>query len=248
MKILSSYLRLVALSLSLLSVSACSTLGPNDDPIRQVSSDPFQGFNRSIYNFNNAADKAILKPIAKGYKAVTPNLVESGISNFFSNLGEPLNILNNLLQGKVDGALNSTYRFTVNSTVGLLGFLDIAKGYQVEPKPEDFGQTLASWGAAPGPYIVIPFLGPTNLRDGFGRIIDTAILYPNREVTDSSQGQTGLFILNVISTRAGLLGVDETLDNQLDPYLFLKDAYDSSRRNAVYDGSPPEQSDDDLEF
>lgn len=248
MKILISRVRLIALLPILFTLGACSTLRPTDDPLRQVSSDPFQGFNRGMHNFNTGADKAILRPIAKGYKAVTPDPVENGVSNFFSNLSEPLNFLNNLLQGKVDGALNSTYRFAVNSTIGVLGLFDVADTYQVEQKPEDFGQTLASWGTSPGPYIVIPFLGPTNLRDGVGRIIDTAILYPNREVTDSSQGQVGLLVLNIIDTRAKLLGVDETLDKQLDPYLFLKDAYDNSRRNAVYDGSPPEQSDDDLEF
>lgn len=248
MKKLSPYFRSILCVSLLFSVSACSTLKSSDDPLRQTSSDPFQGFNRGVYSFNSAADRAILKPVAKGYKAITPDPIENGVGNFFSNLGEPLNILNNLLQGKVDGALNSTYRFAVNSTVGVLGLFDVAKAYEVDHKPEDFGQTLASWGAAPGPYIVIPFLGPTNLRDGLGRIVDTSILYPNRDISESTQTQIGLFLLDTVDTRARLIGVDDTLNNQLDPYLFLKNAYDSNRRIAVYDGSPPEQSDEDLDF
>ncbi len=248
MKKLTSCARVSALLLVLLASTACTTLRPSDDPTRQISSDPLEGFNRGVYAFNNAADKAVLRPVAKAYHAVLPDPVENSVGNFFNNLGEPLNILNNLLQGKVDGALNSTYRFAVNSTVGILGFFDVAKGYKVEAKPEDFGQTMAAWGVKPGPYIMIPFLGPSTLRDGAGRFVDTAILFPNEEITDSNQGRLGLTILNIVDTRAGLLGLDSTLDNQLDPYLFLKNAYDNNRLNAVYDGSPPKQNDDDLEF
>jgi len=236
------------LLISLLGSAACTTVRQSDDPTRQISSDPFVGINKKIYTFNDAADKAILKPIAKGYHAVLPNPVENSVGRFFKNLGEPLNIVNNLLQGKVDGALNSGYRFVVNSTVGVLGFFDVAKHYEVERKPEDFGQTLAAWGVKPGPYIVIPFLGPTNLRDGFGRLSDSAAFYPINEVTDSSQGRLGLFALDIVDTRASLLGLDDTLNNQLNPYLFLKQAYDQNRLNAIYDGEPPVQSDDDLEF
>ena len=205
MNTLTSRIRLITFAFCLLTISACSTLKSTDDPTKQVSSDPFQGFNRGVYSFNYAVDKAFLKPIAQGYKAVTPDPVERGVGNFFRNLNEPLNIFNNLLQGKIDGALSSTYRFTVNSTVGVLGLFDVAKSYNVNPSPEDFGQTLASWGVSPGPYIIVPFLGPTNFRDGVGRIIDTSVLYPNQEITDSSQGETGLLVLNVINLRACLL-------------------------------------------
>ncbi|MEM7358090.1 MAG: VacJ family lipoprotein [Pseudomonadota bacterium] len=233
---------LIGLIISL--CSACNTLQKTDDTQRQISSDPMEGFNRGVYSFNNTADKYVLRPVAKAYDYTLPKPVKTGVRNFFSNLGEPLNTLNNLLQGKFDRALTSTYRFTVNSTVGLLGLIDVAKKLDVEPAREDFGQTLAAWGAGPGPYIMLPFLGPTNLRDGVGRITDTAILYPINELTDSSGGRTGLVFLDVVSTRAQLLGTDSLLDSQLDPYAFLKQAFEQNRINALYDGDPPELEED----
>jgi phospholipid-binding lipoprotein MlaA len=211
-------------------------------------SDPLEGLNRGVYAFNTAADKAILKPVASAYHAVLPDPAERSVGRFFKNLGEPLNIVNNLLQGKIDGALHSTYRFAVNSTIGLFGLFDIAGAYKVDEKPEDFGQTLANWGVKPGPYIMLPFLGPTNFRDGFGQVVDSVAFYPTNEITESTQGRFGLFALRTIDNRVGLFGADETLDNQLDPYLFLKNAYQSNRINAIYDGNPPEDAEDDFDF
>lgn len=235
-------------AIALLIATGCTTLQQNDSLTSQQSSDPFEGLNRNVYAFNSVADKAILKPVASAYHTVLPDAAERGVSRFFKNLGEPLNIINNLLQGKVDGALNSTYRFAVNSTIGLLGIFDVAKAYDVEPKPEDFGQTLASWGVKPGPYVMLPFLGPTNFRDGVGRAIDSSVYYPINTVTDSNNGQLSLFVLQTIDTRASLLGLDDTLDKQLDPYLFLKEAFESNRINAIYDGSPPKASEEDFDF
>jgi len=240
--------RLPFILVILLSTCACNTLSTSDDTSLQTTSDPFSGLNRSIYAFNNTADKAILRPVASAYDTALPVPAKRSVSNFFSNLGEPLNIVNNLLQGKVNGALNSTYRFAVNSTIGILGILDVAKAYNVEKEPEDFGQTLASWGVKPGPYIMVPFFGPTSLRDGLGLIVDNGVYYPISEINDSGATQTGLTVLNIVDTRAGLLGTDDILDNQLDPYLFLKTAYDKNRLNSIYDGKPPELSDDDLDF
>ena len=240
--------RLPLLIIVLLASSACSTLSIDDDPALQTSSDPFVGINRRIYSFNNTADKAILRPVAIGYDAVVPNPVQNSIGRFFSNLREPVNIVNNLLQGKVDGALSSTYRFTVNSTIGIFGFFDIAKGYDVKKRSEDFGQTLATWGVKPGPYIVLPFLGPSTLRDGFGLIVDNAAYYPIDDITNSSSTRAGLVILNVVHARAGLLDTVDILDNQLNPYLFLKAAYDQNRLNAIYNGMQAEQSDEDIDF
>jgi len=177
-----------------------------------------------------------------------PDPVENSVGNFFTNLSEPLNIVNNLLQGSIDGALSSSYRLIVNSTVGIFGLFDIAKRHDVALKEEDFGQTLATWGVKPGPYIVLPFLGPTNLRDGLGSIIDSSAFIPNREITDSTNAQIGLFVLDIVDSRARLLSLDDVLSNQLDPYLFLKDAYEANRLDEIYNGSPPVRSDDDLEF
>lgn len=233
---------------AVVSLSACTTLKSTDSLESQTMSDPIEGFNRGVYKFNNAADKAVLKPISKAYKAVLPDPAERSVSRFFNNLGEPLNIVNNLLQGKIDGALNSTYRFVVNSTLGLFGFFDVAKSYDVEVKNEDFGQTLAVWGVKPGPYIMLPFLGPTNFRDGLGRVVDNSVYFPINSLSDSSSTQSGLFLTQIVSLRAGLLGIDETLDKQLDPYLFLKEAYQSNRINLIYDGKPPVPLDDDFDF
>jgi len=231
----------------LVLLNGCSTLSKTDDPNKHVSADPLEGFNRASYAFNDTADTYILRPVAKAYDTVLPKPAKTGIGNFFNNLGEPLNLINNLLQGKVDGALHSTYRFVVNSTIGLFGLFDVADRYQVEEKQEDFGQTLAAWGVKPGPYLVIPFLGPSNLRDGVGGLVGSFGISPINEVTDSEGARFGLYVLDIVDNRAQLLGVDEVLNKQLDPYMFLKTGFESARIRAIYDGDPPEQE-DDFEF
>lgn len=245
MKLLINILLLLGV---LFAATACTTLKKSDDPTLQNSSDPFVGLNRKFYALNNTADKAILRPIAKTYDAVLPDPVQNSVSHFFSNLGEPFNIANNLLQGKADGAMSSTYRFVVNSTVGVFGLFDVANSYGVNKKPEDFGQTLASWGVKPGPYLMIPFWGPSNLRDAFGLGLENGLFYPINELTDDSFARAGATSLNIVDTRAHILGADEIIDRQLDPYLFLKEAYDHSRLNYIYDGNAPEISDDDIDF
>ena len=239
-----SIIRVPLLLAALLATSACTTLKTSDDPTLQNSSDPFSGLNRRVYAFNDTADKVVLRPVAKAYTEVVPDPARNSVNRFFNNLGEPLNIVNNLLQGKVDGALDSTYRFTVNSTIGVLGLFDVAKTYNVERKPEDFGQTLAAWGVKPGPYLMIPFWGPSSLRDTLGFAVDNGLYYPINEISDDTAARASLSVVRFVDNRAGLIGSDEILDKQLDPYLFLKDAYDQSRLNSIYDGEPPEQSDD----
>lgn len=229
-------------------LSGCNTLSVNDNTDTQVSADPWQGMNRKIYSFNNGVDKAILKPVAKGYNKVVPKPAKRGVSNFLSNLREPLYVFNNLLQGKFDRALSSTYRFIVNSTIGVGGLFDVAKKHDVSPAKEDFGQTLAAWGVKPGPYIMLPFLGPSNLRDGVGFVTDTSVYYPYSLITDSSSASTSLTLLNVVNTRVGFLGPDNLLEQQLDPYSFLKTAYEETRLNAIYDGRPPEKEEEDFDF
>jgi phospholipid-binding lipoprotein MlaA len=248
MKEMNSLIRLPLIIVLLLAGTACTTLDVTDDPMLQTSGDPLVGLNRSVYAFNNAADKAVLKPAAKAYSTLVPNPARRAVGHFFSNLGEPLNTLNNLLQGKVDGALTSTYRFAVNSTIGVFGLFDVAKSYQVNRKYEDFGQTLAVWGVKPGPYIVLPFLGPSNLRDGIGFTIDNFAFNSAAVITDDSATRLGLTVLNVVDVRSGLLGSVDLLEHQLDPYLFLKEAYEQTRLNSIYDGNPPVRSDDDLDF
>ena len=239
---------LLVIFLPLTLISGCNTLSVQDDHQRHISADPLQGLNRSIYAFNQGADKLILKPVAKGYSKIVPDPAKKSVSHFFSNLGEPINVINNLLQGKVGRAFSSTYRFVVNSTLGVFGLFDVAKSFNVEETPEDFGQTLAAWGVGPGPYLMVPLLGPSNLRDGLGSLIDSAAYYPLDEITDSPGERTALVVTSVISFRAGFLGVDDVLEKQLDPYGFLKQAVEKSRIKDIYDGNPPLAPEEDYDF
>jgi len=234
-------IRIISILAASLVIQGCSTSGRTVSHEWNTSSDPLEGFNRSVYAFNTKADKYILRPVASGYDKTLPEPAKKGVSNFFSNLGEPWSVVNNLLQGKMDRALGSTYRFAVNSTVGLLGLIDVAKHQGVEKTPEDLGQTLAVWGVKPGPYLMVPFFGPTNLRDGIGRSVSTAAFYPIGEITDSSSARLGLTALDVVNTRAGLLAVDEALEKQLDPYLFIKTTVENSRTDAINDGNEIEE-------
>jgi phospholipid-binding lipoprotein MlaA len=231
---------------ALISFSAfgCSTLDKSDDPSRQTSRDPIEGLNRAVYSFNSGADKIVLRPIAKAYSATLPKPAKKSVGRFFRNLNEPLNALNNLLQGNVDGALSSTFRFAVNSTVGVFGLFDVANKLDVKPAQEDFGQTLAAWGVGPGPYLMLPFLGPSNLRDLSGTIVDSSAWYPINRLSDSNSGRFAFTALNTINTRAELIGADLLLNKQLDPYSFIKQASEQNRLKKIYNGDPPEIEED----
>lgn len=237
----------VLLLLSLLSISGCTTLSVNDDPSAHIAGDPLEGLNRSIYGFNRTADKLVLQPVARAYDSTLPRPAKTGVKNFFSNLREPLNIVHNLLQGKGERALSSTYRFLVNSTVGVLGLIDVAKGYDVQPANEDLGQTLAAWGVGPGPYLMLPLRGPSNLRDGFGSVVDSLAYYPINEISDSGATRTGLVLLDIVSLRASFLGNEKLLESQVDEYGFLKSAFEQSRIDALYDGNPPEAEEESFD-
>jgi len=240
-----NYAKHIVVILMLVCLSACSTLSATDDPNRQLSKDPYEGFNRTMHSFNTAADKAVVRPIARGYKYILPNGVRKSVSQFFSNLNEPLNAANNLLQGDIDSALSSSYRFVLNSTFGVLGLFDIAKSqYGIEA----FGQTLAAWGVKPGGYLVLPFLGPSNLRDGFGRVIDTAAYNPVDVIGDSdSSNRIGYTSVNLLDTRANILNLDKLVDSQPDPYLFVKIAYERARLQSIYDGNAPKDESEEID-
>ena len=240
-----SFLIVVAL-LSL--TTGCTTLKSTDDITRQKSADPLKGFNRTVYGFNKTADRYVLKPVAQGYNYIVPKPAQNSVGNFFDNLAEPLNIVNNALQGKGYRALDSVYRFVINSTVGILGLFDVASYYNIEPAKEDLGQTFAAWGIAPGPYIMLPLLGPTNLRDGIGRLGEVVTYYPNSIITDSDGAALDLTVLDVVDNRVGLFPIDDVLESQLDKYSFIKNAYETDRINKIYDGTPPEISEEDFDF
>lgn len=238
----SSFFNLCFLLLLVCVSTGCSTLSHLDDPTKHHSADPLQGLNRSIYGFNAAADNIVLRPAAKAYSSVVPRPARIGVNNFFSNLNEPVNLVNNLLQGKGNAALTSGYRFVVNSTVGLLGILDIARLQKIERRREDFGQTLAAWGVKPGPYLVLPFIGPSNLRDGIGGLATNAVYYPINEITDDSGSQVALTVLNIVNQRTFFFTADKVFEEQVDPYVFSKSLFEYNRVRSIYDGDPPKSS------
>lgn len=194
--------------------------------------DPWEGFNRSVYRFNDRIDRHVLKPVAKGYQKVTPRAVRTGVTNFFRNLKMPVVLLNDLLQGKPLAAGQDLSRFVVNSTVGIAGVFDPSTKFGIPRNDEDFGQTLGRWGVAPGPYLVLPFLGPSSVRDGAGFGVDVVT---DPVTFEFDEGVTaGLWAIKLVNTRANLLEVEEII--QGDRYLFLRDLYLQSREFAVKDG------------
>ncbi len=205
--------------------------------------DPWEGFNRAMFSFNDAVDGAVLKPLAKGYKAVTPTPVQKGVSNFFSNLGEIGNITNNLLQGKWDQTASSTWRFIINSTAGWLGIFDVASELGLKKYDEDFGQTLAYWGVSSGPYLVLPFFGPSTVRDGTGRVFDMTYDDGISYLSLNSDEKTGLFALDVVETRTRLLNAESMIFG--DRYSFIRDVYLQNRTYEIYDGNIPQKSESD---
>ena len=243
-----SFFNLCLLLVIISLLTGCSTLSNLDDPSRQQSPDPLESVNRSVYAFNTAADNIVLRPTAKAYKKVIPRPARTGVGNFFSNLNEPLYLVNNLLQGKGYAALTSGYRFAVNSTVGLLGLIDIAKLQKIERRPEDLGQTLAVWGVKPGPYLVLPFVGPSNVRDGVGGLATNTVYYPINEITSNQTARIALSVLNIVNQRALFLSADGVFEEQIDPYTFSKSLFEYNRLRSIYDGDPPKSEiDNDID-
>ena len=221
------------LMLILMAFTACAS-GPTAHP-----SDPFEPFNRGVYQFNDAVDVAVVKPVATVYQEVLPAPVRRGVHNFFANLQDAWSAVNNALQFKGQPALSSLARFGVNTVLGLGGVMDVASEMNIERHTKDFGHTLGYWGVAPGPHIVLPLLGPSTLRDTLalpvdakGNLTSTIDYVPTRNSATA---------LRLVDTRATLLGASAMLDEAaLDKYTFTRDAHLQRRRNAVYDGNPPD--------
>jgi phospholipid-binding lipoprotein MlaA len=204
-------------------------------------SDPFENVNRSIFNFNQTLDDYFLRPMAKFYVAVTPDPVERGISNLFSNLNEITNASNNLLQGKASQASINLGRFTLNTTLGVAGFFDVASSLGLkETEEEDFGQTLGKWGVPAGPYIMLPFLGPTTLRDAHTQFVDD--LTDPVDYIDEDNQKMAATGLGVVSMRASLLNYDNMLSG--DSYSLIRDVYLQKRAYEVNDGAVDDEFDD----
>ncbi|CAG0953799.1 Intermembrane phospholipid transport system lipoprotein MlaA [Methylophilaceae bacterium] len=206
--------------------------------------DPLEGFNRGVYKFNDVADKAVLKPVAGAYKAVVPSPVRSGVGNFFGNLNTFVSVINDILQFKFGKAVEGAGRFVINSTFGIAGLIDVASMDGIEKRNEDFGQTLGYWGVGSGPYIVLPFLGPSNLRDTTGFVVDTLAFDPITYVDDPATRNSAR-ALKYLDKRAQLLPGSDLLDEAaLDPYAFMRDAYSQRRENQIHDGNVPELEED----
>ncbi len=210
----------------------------------QANKDPLEGVNRGIYKFNDVADKAIFKPVATGYKAVAPTPVRTGVNNFFNNLGSITNVLNNLLQFKFANAFSEAGRFVINSTFGLAGFIDVAGMDKIPTYKEDFGQTLGHWGVGSGAYLVLPFLGPSTVRDTTGMVFDTATTDPITYTHNIGEVRlhNQLRAVQFIDKRTELLDASDLVDEaSLDPYAFMRDAYLQRRASLVQDGLVPKE-------
>ncbi|MBX9912618.1 MAG: VacJ family lipoprotein [Pseudomonadaceae bacterium] len=194
--------------------------------------DPWEGFNRPVFVFNDTLDTYALKPLAQGYQAVTPQFLEDGIHNMFSNVGEVGNLANNLLQGKIHAAGVDTSRLIFNTTFGVLGFFDVANKMDLRRSDEDFGQTFAVWGSNSGPYLVLPLLGPSTARDALGKIPDS-MLTPYSYISDVPARNT-LRAVDVVQTRASLLPLEKLVTG--DRYVFVRNAFLQNREFKVTDG------------
>lgn len=229
--------RFLGLSL-LIALGGCATTGgsPND---------PLERYNRAMFGFNDGLDKAIIKPVATGYKTVMPEIARTGVTNFFANLGDIWIGVNNILQGKVSAGVSDFGRFAINTTAGILGLVDVASNVGLEKHNEDFGQTLGRWGVGSGAYVVLPILGSSNVRDGISLLAVDWHGDPLWHVNNIPTRNT-LVGVRAIDNRANLLDASHLVEEAaLDRYAYVRDAYLQRRRSLIYDGAPPPEPDPD---
>lgn len=234
----------LALALAVL-VTGCAHM-PADDP-----ADPLETVNRGIFKFNRVADRYALRPVAKTYRDYVPSEIRTGIHNVIDNLFYPAVIINDVLQGKFAQGGKDLGRFVVNSTLGIVGIMDVATPLGLPRNDEDFGQTLGRWGVGEGWYLMLPLLGPSSNRDLFGSVgdsftgptpmFDLAEAYTVSDYHVRSSIDYSLTGFGAVDSRARLLDADRVLDEQLDPYLFLRTAYLQRRHSLVFDGNPPRE-------
>lgn len=226
--------------------AADTTLAPVDESVDKMpNNDPFEGFNRVMWDFNyDILDRFLVKPLTKGYVAVTPQVLRTGLLNAANNIEEPANGLNNMLQGKFEGGFVSVGRFALNSTVGLLGFFDVASSMGLERQREDFGQVLGVWGVGTGPYLMLPALGPSDFRSLTGTVVDS-YYWPSTVIEDPYL--IGAAVVSLLEARAALIEQEENLNRSLDQYLFVRDAYFQRLAFQVSDGEIEQKSEQELE-
>ena len=207
-------------------------LDAEDIYAQKLVPDPWEGFNRKMHGFNNAADKFVLRPLSVGYKKITPEPVQAGVSRFFANLSMPVTVVNQALQGRPGDATRSLGRFAVNTTVGIVGVFDPASHFGMPGRnDEDFGQTLATWGWRDSRYLVLPLLGPRTVRDALG-IVGDQPLSPIAQIQDSGVA-SGLQALEIVDVRTRLLPIDQFRRDALDDYVFVRDAWIQRRNHQI---------------
>jgi phospholipid-binding lipoprotein MlaA len=226
--------RVVLAAIVLLSfgVSGCATI-PNGKP---DSRDRYERFNRSVYKFNTTLDHAVLRPVARAYVRL-PRPIRTGINNFFVNFTYPTTVANDLFQGKITDSVTDSARIVVNTTLGLGGLFDPASRMGLERHTQDFGLTLGRWGVPTGPFIELPFLGPSDVRDTIGLIPDYAINYViSNQLINNNWASGGMFVVSMVDKRSQLLDLDKVLDQAYDPYAFTRNAYLQRREYLVHGG------------
>ena len=225
-----------------LATSGCATTNNLSSDFNPE--DPYEKSNRKVFEFNNKIDKLFLRPVTDFYDKATPEFAQTSITNFFANLDDIRISINNLLQGNVVESMSDITRFFINSLFGLAGFFDVASEMGLEKHSEDFGQTLGKWGAKPGPYLMLPFLGPSTTRDAFTFVGDTA-LAPALSL-DDNRARLGLISLDLINTYSAFTGIADI--ESKDQYAFLRDAYLERRKYEVNDGLSEEELFQDEDF
>jgi phospholipid-binding lipoprotein MlaA len=224
-------MKFVLIFLTILLISGCASV-PNSNP-----KDPFESYNRSIFKFNDSLDKHILKPVAQGYNAVLPETIKIMLKNFFSNIDDIGVTVNDLLQFKLRQGATDGIRVLFNTTFGIGGLINVTS--RLEKHNEDFGQTLGYWGIGSGPYLMLPFFGPSSVRDGVGLYGDglTNVIINDHDVPT----RNSLYALSIVDERAGLMEQEKVLDDASDRYAFIRDFYLARRQSLVYDGNPPRE-------
>ena len=223
---------IITVVLSLLLSACAGTQNQHTDP----ENDPWEGFNRKVYAFNDGLDK-VVRPVAVGYDKIMPDPFQRGVGNFFRNLDAPVTFVNSILQGKFVESADVFGRFLINTTVGLLGFFDVASKMGIPYYNEDLGQTLATWGYKDSNYLMLPFFGPSTTRDGVGRLSDSYIHPVGRAI--HGRGAWGYYIVRGIDQRARYLDQDTELEAAYDPYVLMRDVWLQNREYQIYDGDPP---------
>lgn len=233
--------RLKSATLAMLAAGLLAGCASSGNP-----KDPIEGFNRAMFAFNEGLDSVIVKPVATGYEAVLPSPVRTGVTNFFGNIDDLFIGVNNLLQGKIPEAFSDLGRVVINTTIGLLGVLDIATEAGLEKHDEDFGQTFGRWGVGNGAYVVIPVFGPRTVRDTVGLVLD---VQADPVANHRPRGERDVaLVLRMVNDRANLLAADKVVEEAaLDKYSYVRDAYLQRRRNLIHDGNPPREPEASLD-